>query len=552
MSQSITNKLIANIKQSRLNGDTNNFINSEDVICIDSSDNRIGINTRNPKFSIDISGRELNNGLKASYLVIDNSASINEISSNKIRINDELSSNKIDVSNLIFNELSGNIVYANTISADTIKISNLALPDISINDICVNNLTILDGFDCYADTAFFNNVTIGGLLNLTSGNTKQDNLTISNELIVDGSANINNLSFNNANGNYLYIIDLSVTNLDVSNNAKFASGIQVTGEASFNSINVDGSCNLTDLLINEQPLNEFVNDKINSKLDNPIDKSLTVINLNVQDKLKVTGGTNNFSQINNLEIYNKLNFIADSELILPNTGSTNRSIRFDEENDSLIVKKFFDDNSTLKDIVFNSSASTKFIVLEISNNNLRLENYNIISQTWSISGDSNSMIFSKGDSNTGNNTNYKKFDLVVNNSNVIDFCFNHNIVAFDKNDFSSNNSDILNIQANITLKLLNKNPGDIEVKNYGFGIYSYTSDDLSINNFAHELVCTTNTIMVFDSSYNYANSSLSYIYKTKTDATEALSGISFLIKQVDDLCLNNIIVDKFNATIIQS
>ena len=52
--------------------------------------------------------------------------------------------------------------------------------------------------------------------------------------------------------------------------------------------------------------------------------------------------------------------------------------------------------------------------------------------------------------------------------------------------------------------------------------------------------------MVFDSSYNYANSSLSYIYENNnTD----IKGISFLIKEVDDLCLNNIIVKDFNATI---
>ena len=53
MSQSVTNKLIANIKQSSINN-TNNFINKEDVICIDSSNNRIGINTRNPLHSIAI------------------------------------------------------------------------------------------------------------------------------------------------------------------------------------------------------------------------------------------------------------------------------------------------------------------------------------------------------------------------------------------------------------------------------------------------------------------------------------------------------------------
>lgn len=545
MSHSITNKLIANIKQANLTGSTNNFINSDHVICIDSSNNRIGINTRNPEFSIEISGSTLNHGLKASYLVIDNSANINEISSNKIRINDELSANKIDVSNLIFNEISGNIIYANTISAGSIKISILELPDISINDICVNNLTILTSFDCCANNAFFNDICVNNIT--IRGEENRNNITAKVMLKADLSADINDLSFNIANGNYLNIIDLSVTNLDVSNNANFASGIQVEGEASFNSINVDGSCNLRDLTISGEPLDLFIEKEIDNKVASGF-TNLDLTTLKVSEKLEVTN-TINFSEIYNLEINKKLDFnVGTGQLLLPVNGSNDRSIRFDKSNDSIIVKNFKD--GTQEDIIFNSSASTKFIVLEISQNDLRLENYNTISQTWSISGDSNSMIFSK-DSNTGTSINYKKFDLVVDNSNVIDFCFNQNIVKFNKTDFSSNNSDILNIQANITLKLLNKNPGDIETKNYGFGIYSYISDDLSINNFANELVSTTNTIMVFDSSYNYANSSLSYIYKTKQQ-DEALSGISFLIKQVDDLCLNNIIVDKFNATIIQS
>ena len=547
MSQSITNKLIANIKQANLTGSTNNFINSEHVICIDSSNNRIGINTRRPEYSIEISGSTLKHGLKASYLVIDNSANINEISSNKIIINNELSANKIDVSDLIFNELSGNIIYANTISAGSIIISNLELPDININDICVNNLTILNRFDCCANNAIFNDICVN---KITIRDTQdQANITATEMLKADLSADINDLSFNIANGNYLNIIDLSVTNLDVSNNANFASGIQVEGEASFNSINVDGSCNLRDLTISGQPLDLFIDNQVNSH--DFTDLSLN--DLTVTKKLQVTGIQDD-SEINRLKINTKLDFEPNSaELILPRYSegtSGTRSIRFDQDNNSLIVTTL-DDNLEPKNITFNPSTSTKFIVLEISQNDLRLENYNTISQTSSISGDSNSMIFSKYNIDTGTNINYKKFDLVVDNSYIIDFCFNQNIVKFNKTDFSSNNSDILNIQANITLKLLNKNPGDIETKNYGFGIYSYTRDDFSINDFANELVSTKNTIMVFDSSYNYANSSLSYIYKTKQQ-DEALSGISFLIKQVDDLCLNNIIVDKFNATIIQS
>ena len=54
--QSITNKLIANIKQVQPTTNLSNFVNSNNVICIDSSNNRIGINTKDPEYSIDISG----------------------------------------------------------------------------------------------------------------------------------------------------------------------------------------------------------------------------------------------------------------------------------------------------------------------------------------------------------------------------------------------------------------------------------------------------------------------------------------------------------------
>ena len=83
MSQSVTNKLIANIKQSSINN-TNNFINKEDVLCIDSYNNRIGINTRNPPHSIEISGNNRSHGIKCSYLDISFTANINEINTHTI------------------------------------------------------------------------------------------------------------------------------------------------------------------------------------------------------------------------------------------------------------------------------------------------------------------------------------------------------------------------------------------------------------------------------------------------------------------------------------
>ena len=50
MSQSITNKLIANVKQTTTSSNTH--INRSSVICIDTSQNFLGINVINPEYSI--------------------------------------------------------------------------------------------------------------------------------------------------------------------------------------------------------------------------------------------------------------------------------------------------------------------------------------------------------------------------------------------------------------------------------------------------------------------------------------------------------------------
>lgn len=548
MSQSITNKLIANIKQANLNNNTNNFINSEHVICIDSSNNRIGINTRNPEYSIDIVGSTKNHGVKANYLQIDNSANINEISCNKIIIFNELSADKIDVSNLFFNEISGNDLYVNTLSAETIKISNLELPDISVNDICVNNLKILQNFVCDAPNAYLNDICVNKITIISEQD--QDNVIALKLLRADLSASIKDLSFNTANGNYLNLLDFSANNINISNNAIFSSAIEVEGEASFNSIKVDGSCNLKELTINNSSIDQIMSSKINQEVALGRISNITSDIITVNDYIRIRSDSTNTSLFNFLKINNKLEFAPQAELILPSFNYSNNNY----SNNSLL----YDNNKNTIYIIENGqhipfkSNNSKFIVLDISHNNLNKPLYNSVSNSWSISGENyGSMIFTK------DNTNYKKFDLFLKDN--MDICNNisDGVIKFDPLDFSgtSNNSDILNINANISLQLLNKNPGDIETKNYSFGIYYYTKKDidLSINDFEDELVSSKNTIMVFDSSYNYANSSLSYIYRTKP-GEDPIIGISFLIKQeqYEDLCLNNIIVHGFNATITQS
>ena len=69
---SITNQIIANIKKTSTNFSNTNFINSNNVISIDTSNNRLGINTKNPQYSIDISGIQDTNAINVHNLYINN------------------------------------------------------------------------------------------------------------------------------------------------------------------------------------------------------------------------------------------------------------------------------------------------------------------------------------------------------------------------------------------------------------------------------------------------------------------------------------------------
>ena len=100
-------------------------------------------------------------------------------------------------------------------------------------------------------------------------------------------------------------------------------------------------------------------------------------------------------------------------------------------------------------------------------------------------------------------------------------------------------SAIYEINADITLQFLNKNPGDVEANTYTFGIYS----DVSKNNNYHIYREIKNTILVFDNSFNYANSSINYIGKLEN----ATNGFSFYIQSVKDL--SYLAIDSFNVTI---
>tara|TARA_B100000989_G_C19521826_1_gene464563 strand:- start:576 stop:2276 length:1701 start_codon:yes stop_codon:yes gene_type:complete len=563
MQQSVTNKLIANIKQSSITTGES-FLKTEYVICIDSSNNRLGINTRNPRYSIEICGNDLTNALKSSYLEIDNSANIYEISSNIIRVHNELSANNIDVSDLRFNEISGN-----TIKTNTLILSSLNIPEISANDISVNILNVVNNINATSDiSSVFNKIDVSFLrikdTLFVDRIEDVQNYTVEDILTVKGSCDVSSLSFQTASGNYLNVIDLSVTNLEVSNNALLSS-LTVENDASFSSINVssgtflNGPVNINaGFNIGGTDINTFVTDNINQTLKNDLIDEGNFNTINITKRLINTNNEGTPSVIDFLDIGSggndaKLKFGSNGSLILPlfnnidfNSKQT-RSIAFDTNG----IINIRGEGNTVYEF---KATNNLFYNIELSYND-----YNKIKQNsrgeYTISGDNfQRYIFNK----TGDTSiKYKFFDIVKKSGDVIEI--SNNIIKFFPGDFQYDNSRILSIHANISLRLINRVANDVELENYEFGIYPYFTNsitpdpplimNISGSDISDSFTSIKNSIMVFDTSYNYANSSLSYIYQNKDDTQNYLYGISFLIKQVNDTCLNNIIVDSFNCTL---
>ena len=126
---SLTNKIIANIKQSTNN--IENFYNSENVICIDSSFIRLGIKTKYPQYAIDVSGDDNDSIINSKKIQVTNLATIENLNNNNGNIN-ELSANILDISTLcLFKTISGDVAQIGRLTTQALDIQLVDAPDIS-------------------------------------------------------------------------------------------------------------------------------------------------------------------------------------------------------------------------------------------------------------------------------------------------------------------------------------------------------------------------------------------------------------------------------------
>ena len=533
---SLTNKIVANIKKT--NADVKSFVDTSNVVCIDTSNNRIGINTKTPRYSIDIIGTSPSNLIYVNKLEVGASASIRDISC----------LNNIDAS-------SASIKYINytNISGDNINSNSLTTISANILDLSISRLTLKDLSTGYLDASYlrvYNTVDVCGnmtIKNLTvTGDFSGGNSRSFTSLIITSST----LTTMNSTNSYIRNIDCSAIKVDICanfiGNVFCRNNIDISG-GSFQTLsgNILNSVKFRALTIscerlvtNDCSINGTLQvNKIQDLCGNSIIEAggafivntlgSTFAGLRVSESLII----DNNCDISNLRINKRLDFSANASLILPtyslvHTSREPRSLALDISNISMNRIKIYNSNSSWSNMYTKTHYASLDLNREISGNNV--VNY--------VIENSNNLIY---------NTSYKYIPLqfkLINSSPATSGTNIFNIVDISSTKLKGklsvpDLSGIYEINATVCMKYLNRIPGDVEPNNYSFGLYnSSLNSDMSY-------VEHTNNILTFDNSFNYSSLSLNYIGPLFSNS----DGFIFLISSAKDI--NYLVIDRFNGSI---
>ena len=543
---SLTNKIVANIKKT--NADVKSFVDTSNVVCIDTSNNRIGINTKTPRYSIDIIGTSPSNLIYVNKLEVGASASIRDISC----------LNNIDAS-------SASIKYINytNISGDNINSNSLTTISANILDLSISRLTLKDLSTGYLDASYlrvYNTVDVCGnmtIKNLTvTGDFSGGNSRSFTSLIISSST----LTIMNSTNSYIRNIDCSAIKVDICanfiGNVFCRNNIDISG-GSFQTLsgNILNSVNLRALTIscerlvtNDCSINGTLQvNKIQDLCGNSIIEAggafivntlgSTFAGLRVSESLII----DNNCDISNMRINKRLDFSANASLILPtyslvHTSNEPKSLALDILNISMNRIKIYNSNSSWSNMYTKTHYASLDLNSEISGNITGSNTFNNVVNY--VIEYSNNLIY---------NTSYKYIPLqfkLINSSPATSGTNIFNIVDIDISSTKPSGklkvpdlSGIYEINATVSMKYLNRIPGDVEPNNYSFGLYnSSLNSDMSY-------VEHTNNILTFDNSFNYSSLSLNYIGPLFSNS----DGFIFLISSAKDI--NYLVIDRFNGSI---
>uniref|UniRef100_A0A6C0DWS7 Uncharacterized protein n=1 Tax=viral metagenome TaxID=1070528 RepID=A0A6C0DWS7_9ZZZZ len=535
----ITNKLVANIKQT--NVDINSFINTNNVICIDTCNNRIGINTKTPRYSIDISGSD--GKISVNNIEIRKDAIFSTLSGNIIKCISG-SFNYLDVCFINVTNISGSLIRGTTISGTYILGICGNILDLSSRNIIISNHLDVSTISAKTITteilitpkyaaliADFSNINI-------TNNTTTNSLiatTISSNFIRCISANIQTLSaeyvrsnnLQSANGfNYFTPSGDEFTlnaGLGLSNELFITNAIGIIFSSNQGNINGDRvtvgqqasirNCDISKCFIDECSMNRCI---INSLLNvNKIrfvgsERELTIPEFTLANNTPGNLARKTFQNINSQNI-NSLSFRNDFSwsYIFPITHYAT-SVLKNQSSTSLLTYKI-NTNPTL-------SPNYRYIPIEFKTINAKQTKTNL---------------FFIGSSITKSNSS-------------LDICY------------TTLNNGIYEINASVTLSYTNVISNDVEPNDYTFGLYNKDIlEDNTLTNHnnidtSYNYIKNKNIILAFDNSYNFSSVALNYIgplYESlspNSNVSTYRRGICFLINSQD---ISNLKVENFTSTI---
>jgi hypothetical protein len=545
---SLTNKIVANIKKTHVS--VNSFLNSDNVVCIDTSNNRIGINTKTPRYSIDIIGTDPTNLIYANKLVIGNNAIIKDISCQ----------NNIDASSAIIKHISYTTISGSTVNSRQIKTISAEIFDLSISNLALINLRtrVIESSNIIIDTSgYLRNITINNLTIDGAFNIQNSVIPTYSSINVTGNTNINTMVSTNS---YIRNIECSNISVDICANFyrnAFFNIVDISNIGTFKTLSGD-LLKINTIRANDISCQTFISRdcSINGSIyvDNIRDlngdtifsngalnlqgRATTVFNtLNISDRLTV-----NICDVSTINVKKELKFENNTSIILPSFSSSNtfsqryKSIAIEEISSNMNVLKIYNSNNKWSNIYTINHYASVELDSDVFGNYIT---YDSNSSSYFIN-DYNNLIINLND------IKYKyvpiKFKIIDSKTAQSGFFNIQEISAglpYGKLQIPDI-SGIYEINATISMKYVNKIPGDVEPNTYTFGLYN---NNLNVIATRRAYVENINNILTFDNSFNCASSSLNYIGPLYSNS----NGFVFCISSSKEL--EYLAIYQFNSTI---
>ena len=537
---SITNKLVANIKQT--NVDITKFTDTNNVICIDTCNNRIGINTKTPRYSIDICGT--NGKIFVSNLEVAQNANFFTISGTTINCVDGSFTRNLDTSFINFKTISGSLIRSTTISGNTIIGICGTIIDLSGTNIKLSNE--LTAFTIRANTISGNTIN-ASTINATTYNIETGIFTdsISTETGDFSHINVVRNTRTNISGGTIDCSNLNA-NFIVSKNIHCLQTLSAGAVSTNNLVSISGVPFFSlsgGLFYLETELGTPGRNTITRQITDQLGSEFTT------DILTANKGYISDCCVNTLTA---TNVDISGRLTLPQQTS---GTSYTNSYGSLAIKRFR--NSLINSLtLYNSNSkwsniftTTHYATLDLcGNSSNNIETYKIILNSITVL------------------PNYRYIPIkfkTINASLAKTELFNISTITSNKYIEISNidlSSGIYEINASVTLSYINSISGDVEPNDFTFGLYdkvildnSVSPNTSNITNItietSYNYVKNKNLILAFDTSYNYSSVSLNYIgplYYTPNYSVNK-RGLCYLLSSQKDI--SNFNVEYFSSTI---